>query len=191
MTVISERLILASFASWAEDYEFLESIFKNRSDEKLKRNERDPPVSLFQSIEKENFERFKEKQRLLMDESSITQYSVIQTEHIRATIWKITEFKYNMRGYLTDLGWGEIFFDKVARMLSHNRALINADHKYGGSQAFGRRNNCIVKIDEMGLIEGTFYVCERNPRRKRQKVIQAFKRVLRNFDGPAEYLDRK
>lgn len=185
MTVIYERLILQSFAIWAEDYLFLNSIFEDKSNDIFHTNEKDSIFHLFKSIEKENFKGFQKKQKFLTEEFSKKQYSIIETDHIRATIWKITDFEYCMRAYLKKLEWRDTFFSRVDRMQSNNKNDLPAGHKYGGVLIFGRKNNCIIRIDEMGLMEGTYYICERDPRRKRQKVLQTFKRTLRNFkDGP-------
>jgi|GEM_PF-5825630 len=38
----------------------------------------------------------------------------------------------------------------------------------------------------MGLIEVTYYICDRNSARKQQKIIRLFKRLLRNFESGME-----
>ena len=182
MNVRSERLILASFAIWAGDYLFFQSLFEEKSNDDPQIDTKKSLPNVFKKVEKENFEWVK-KARKLLSNDSLKKFPVLETKNIRATIWKITDFEYCMRAYLKNFDGEDEFFRRVYQIRLKMKNDHNLKKKFGGLLFFGRKNNCIVRIDEMGLTEGTLYVCERISRRKRQKVIQEFKRVLRNFDG--------
>lgn len=189
MTVVNERLILESFAVWAEDYSYLKSLFDERFDTTQKEEEKNIFLPLFRLLENENFNDFERNEQIRSKEGMNKTPKIIETEHIRATIWKISDFEYRMRGYLKKLEWETNFFENLSQLQLKQTSTDVSIEGVKNKFQFGRKRNCIVTVSEIGLFEGFYYICEVNPKRKRQKIIQAFKRVLRSFnDGQVREL---
>lgn len=187
MVTISERLIISSFAFWAGDYPFLKILYEQNLSVGLE-DEKNPILHFFESLDEENFNFFEKTTKYLKERKDNKQYSILETDHWRATIWKINDFEYCLKGYLKKLEDKDDVFIRLSQMQSYMIKNHISEGDFSHAFSFGRKMNCIFRIDEMGLIEGTYYICERNPVRARQKVILTFKNVLRNFkDGPVRH----
>jgi len=139
MIAVAERLTLTSFALWAGDYLFLNSLFEENLSNDSQADERVNVSQLFQEIGKENFDWFTENQRYLTDGPLKKQYLILETDNLRATVWKVTDFEYCMRGYLKKLEGEDVLLKGVSKLQSRITKDHNPDEGFGQELTFGRK----------------------------------------------------
>jgi hypothetical protein len=187
MTVKPDFFTVASFALWAGDYRYLDEII-----EKISRGEpesilENSPEAIIERIGRENLAEYKKKRDKQTNNKSIKIDEVFETDNLRAKIWQVSEFEYCLRGYLKSFENENKFFShinpesfpflkyidtkKPEKFQRKQRSLGKASH-------LDHNRHCIIRIDEMGLIESTFFICENDSEIKLKKVISCFIDVL-------------
>ncbi len=192
MVVTSEDFIVMSFALWAGDYEYLETLIKNASvDSEKQEIPKNTPESIILSIGTENLEEYKNKREKFSKEKIVMNNNFLETVHIRARIWQISDFEYSMRAYLKNFKDLERLFDNFKQQRLGNarfeKLCDSSIDDFYGSWNFREWNNCVIRIDEMGLIDVSLIICESDEFERILKVMNVFFQVLESFnDGPVK-----
>lgn len=183
MNAESHDLIVASFALWAGDWCYLdrlieENLLKNESEK------REGFDDLFSCLKKSQLTRYKKKRDIFIKEKGLTKFPILETDHIRSTIWHVSEFEYCMKGYLKDLSWEKVFFNHVHPTFSLEipPEKTMKVSKFSTVWRTGKNDNCVTRIDDMGLIESTFYICNFDLKKRHQCAEDIFKGVLMKFN---------
>jgi hypothetical protein len=183
MTAQSHDLIVASFALWAGDWCYLDRLIK----ENLLKTEREKSVGfddLFSRLKKSQLNRYKKKRDLFIKEKGLTKFPILETDHIRSTIWYVSDFEYSLKGYLKDLTWEKDFFNNVhpTTILELPPEKTMKMPRFSTVWRTGKNNNCVTRIDDMGLIESTFYICNFDLEKRQKCAEEHFKDVLMKFN---------
>jgi len=190
MAVISHDLTVASFALWAGDWCYLDTLIEKDSVNNAEGRSEEGIENLIRRFSKDQLNHYQKKRSLFLKEGGLSKYLVLETEHIRSTIWYISDFEYCMRGYLKDLQYEYKFFSCISP--SHDLESIK-DYNVEPSRLSvvwksGKNKNCITRIDEMGLIESIYYICDFDIQTRQKKALEHFTEVLRKFnDGDPKY----
>jgi len=183
MAVTTNDWIIASFALWAGDWCYLEKFIKKES----QKSDSEGIDDLLSRMNKNQIKRFNRNLQQFNKEKGLKKYPVIETDHIRSTIWYVSDFEYCLRGYLKVLSKENEFF----RRLSHQDLFVkNEPHFLPYTSVFntGKNGNCITRIDEMGLIESSYHICESDPEKRNTHAIEHFMEILTKLDtGEARY----
>jgi len=185
MTVQSHDLIVASFALWAGDWGYLDRLIEENLP-KDKSEKRDGFEDLFSRLKKSQLNRYKKKRDLFIKERGLTKYPILETDHIRSTIWYVSDFEYCMKGYLKDLSWERHFFDHIHPKSDYeiSKKLKMEIPRFSTVWKTGNHGNCITRIDDIGLIDSTFYICNFDSQKRQQCAGDHFKDILTKFqDG--------
>ena len=182
--------IVASFALWAGDWCYLEKFINNDSLDDRHENVRDDYDKLISRMNKHQLDRFKEKRDILLKSKGLKKYPILKTDHLRATVWQVSDFEYCMRGYITDLSREKEIFKTI-----HQFSNRESDHdniidlpNFSTVWTLGKNGNCITRIDEMGLIESTYYICDSDLETRQRYATERFTEVLTRFnDGAPEF----
>lgn len=190
MTVLSEDFVIMSFALWAGDYSYLDSLAMKILIDKDKTGRMEKtPESIIYSIGDENLEQYLIKKKKFIREKNAFNEDFLETKNLRARIWQISDFEYCMRGYLKNLDeqkkiFAQIKSNHLDQSKNENQEPSKID-EFGGSWSFKRKENCIVRINEMGLIEVSFFICEPDEAERISKVKYYLSSVLESLDdGP-------
>ena len=119
-------------------------------------------------------------------ENGLTKFPILETDHIRSTIWYVSDFEYCMKGYLKDLTWEKHFFDYIHQKSDYeiSEKLKIEMPRFSTVWRTGKNGNCITRIDNMGLIDSTFYICNFDLQKRHQCAEDHFKKILTKFqDG--------
>jgi hypothetical protein len=184
MSAESHDLIVASFALWAGDWAYLNTLIKRGSLDKNNKNSRHDFDDFILRTNENQFNRYKKKRSLFLKDKGLTKYLILETDHIRSTIWYVSNFEYCMKGYLKDLTWEKDFFS----FAYHPHNFETAQEKNMEPPMFstewisGKNGNCITRIDEMGLIESTYYICDFDLETRQQNAKKHFTEILMKFN---------
>jgi hypothetical protein len=187
MTVKPDFFTVASFALWAGDYRYLDEIIEKISKGEPESILENSPEAIIERIGRENLAEYKKKRDKHTNNKSIKFDEVFETDNLRAKIWQVSEFEYCLRGYLKTLNEENKFFSRINPesfpffKYIDNKKPENYQRKQrslGKARHLDHNKHCLIRIDEMGLIESTFFVCENDSEIKKKKVISCFKDVL-------------
>lgn len=184
MAVELNDFIVTSFALWAGDWCYLDTLIEKDSGNVDERSSREGFDNLILRFSKDQQNHYQKKRSLFLKEKGLSKYLILETKHIRSTIWYVSDFEYCMRGYLKDLQYGNKFFGYVSPI--HNLELSPKDKieqpRLSNIWKSGKNENCITRIDEMGLIESIYYICDFDIQTRQQKALDHFMEVLRKFN---------
>jgi hypothetical protein len=180
MAVTTNDWIIASFALWAGDWCYLEKFIKKESQKSDSKGIDD----LVSRMNKNQIKRFKRNFQQFNKEKGLKKYPVIETDYIRSTIWHVSDFEYCMRGYLTDLTSENEFFRRLGYFSQQDIFVEGESHflPYNSVINTGKNGNCITRIDEMGLIESSYHICESDPEIRNTQAIKHFMEILQKLD---------
>jgi len=183
MTAQSHDVIVASFALWAGDWCYLDRLIEENLI-KIEREKKEGFDDLFSRLKKSQLNRYKKKRDLFIKEKGLTKFPILETDHIRSTIWYVSDFEYCLKGYLKDLTWEKVFIDQMHLTSALISPTENKMEKSRFSTVWrtGKNKNCITRIDDMGLIESNIYICNFDLKERQQCAKDHFKEVLMNFN---------
>ena len=180
MAVKTNDWIIASFALWAGDWCYLERFIQKES----QKSNIEGIDDLISRMNENQINRYKRNLKQFKKEKGLKKYPVIETDHIRSTIWYVSNFEYCMRGYLTDLNNEDEFFRHLGYLGYPDIFVESKTHflPYTSVINTGKNGNCITRVDEMGLIESSYLICESDPETRSTLSIEHFIEILTKFD---------
>lgn len=119
MTARSEDFIIMSFALWAGDYRFLDSLItKITNDQNQTDINEKSPESIIYRLGNESLEQYKNKRERSSKEKNSFGDNFLETIHLRAKIWQLSDYEYCMRGFLKNLDGQEKIFSQFFHLMS-------------------------------------------------------------------------
>jgi len=217
MAAETDNFIIATFALWAGDFSYCEQLLREFS------LSHDAP-SLDQSVERpEDFLRATgvlrlrqlwqkrgEFRKLSLDytgtDIEITDKPIIlETTHLRATLWRTGEREFLLQGYLKDLSWQSGLFERAHVHLSgvaeKKDSILPADS--AGTQAEGRpymplgaawivEGNPFIQVElsDLGLLEASGIWTGSHLPESAELITGAFHTLLSTLDIPLAQTSR-
>jgi len=183
--------IVASFAVWAGDWCYLEKFINNDSLDDRHEGGQDDYDNLLSRMNKNQLDRYKKKRDIFLKSKGLKKYPILKTDHLRATVWQVSDFEYCMRGYIADLSREKEIFKTI-----HQFSNRESDHQnkidlpnLSTVWSLDKNGNCITRIDEMGLIECTCFVCVGDPKTRQRYAKERFEEIMSRFnDGAPEFV---
>jgi len=181
MPADTDRFIVATFALWAGDFAFFEQLLREfsspRSAPSLE-DDLESPEDLIRATGALRLRQFRQKRgefkrlaaEYLGQGFEIAERSlVLETKHLRGTIWRIGEREFSLQAYLKDLTWEEELFALARREAARNAlpqrisqaetespSLSPAEHSVQGSGAtWTVIGNPFMQVEltDLGLVE--------------------------------------
>jgi hypothetical protein len=126
---------------------------------------------------------------------------ILETKHLRATVWRIGEREFVMQGYLRELSWQNRLFELAHREASRNDApkvripkgpayLIESEAEgeplkpLGVAWAVAQNPFIQVELTDMGLLEATGLWTERRLPQDAEAITKPFLNLLNALDKP-------
>ena len=115
MTVDTDRFITATFALWAGDFEYAETLLSGFSNESPLNGAVHSPEELIRRTGLLRLRQLRQKKgefKVLAAEHGLRDQiqptpDVLETTHIRGALWRLGPREFNLLAYLTDLQWQE------------------------------------------------------------------------------------
>lgn len=221
MAAETDKFIIASFALWAGDFEYFERLVRescHNGDVTPIERGATTPEDFIRATAALRLRQFWQKRgefkRLTADYDGsgikITDKpTVLETKHMRATLWRIGAREFLMQGYLTDVTWqGELF--ALARRLAGNPKspkrkgiaprsdmpetvdMYDTEPREESFDGLGAawvvaENPFIqVELTDMGLVEATGIWTREELPDADSAITQPFQRLLQKLDAPTE-----
>ncbi len=212
MTAETDRFVVASFALWAGDVAYLESLLRDypreqrtfRSLEAVEEPEEIIRIAAELRVrqlaqKRGEFNRAVEyplgAPRMSISDRPI----VIETTHLRGTVWRAGLRDFLLQGYLSSLGWETNFFDRVNSLAqpsavssSSPQDLIEPEpaaesaNRIGGAWAIQGNPFVQVEVTDMGLFEANALWTGQDLPREFGPIRQAFRMLLESLDEPTD-----
>jgi len=127
MAAETDKFVIANYALWAGDFEYFEELLRAFSpphETPPVDGRAEDPVDFIRATGALRLRQFWQKRgefRMLAGELAgqgmdlTDKPTVLETKHLRSTIWRIGEREFHFQGYLTDLAWQENFFENAHR----------------------------------------------------------------------------
>ena len=207
MAAKTDDFIVASFALWAGDFSFFEKVMKDFSPpwetSSIERGV-DSPADVIRYVgalrlrqywqKKGEFKKLAaeyEEQGLHIDE---TPY-VLEVQHLRAAVWRISEREFAMYAYLSDLTWEKQLFERAQKEARNNEPVKNnvlqlpaGFHRHESVKGLGVGWAVIgnpflqVELTDLGLIEVSAIWTEQRLPENAEAVTGPLLKVLRSLD---------
>ncbi len=212
MTAETDKFIIASFALWAGDFEFLEELLREFSppqDTPSLQDRVESPVDIIRAAGalrlRQLWQKRGEFKKLIADyrmqgSEIVEQPDPLETLHLRATLWRVGEREFSMRAFLKDLAWQEELFGRAGREARRNRppsppttALEPVRHPReegsvtGLSVAWTVVGNPFmqVKLTDLGLLEVSALWIEPRLPETAEDVRTPLLQLLKTLDEPS------
>ena len=130
MTAETDKFIVATFALWAGDFAFFERLLNEfsppRSSPSLEGGV-ESPEAIIRAIGALRLRQLWQKRsefEKLATENSVQDFRIVEqpltmeTQHLRATVWRTGERGFSLQAYLKDVGWQEELFGRARREAS-------------------------------------------------------------------------
>lgn len=215
MAAKTDNFIVASFALWAGDFAFFERMMKDfsrpRETPSIEKGT-DSPEDIIRYVgalrlrqywqKRGEFKKLAaeyEKQGLQVDEKPY----VLETQHLRAAVWRINEREFSMYGYLSDLAWERELFERAQREASRNEPVKSTipevpgkfsneflvkDSVKGLGIAWTVIGNPFLQVEltDLGLIDVSAIWIEQRLPENAEAVTLPLLRLLRSLDEPTK-----
>jgi hypothetical protein len=214
MPAESDKYIVATFALWAGDFAFAETLLREFS----------PPrntPSLEGGIEapedimratgvlrlRQLWQRRGEFQKYVAEYRShgmelVEQPLVVRTEHLRGVVWRTGEREFQMQAYLVDLSWQDELFNRAhAEAGRHETARPSGRGTAAEPLELGREDIVgrglgrawtvtghpflQVEVTDLGLIDASMVWVEARLPERGEEIIGPFRGILNSLDEPA------
>ena len=211
MTAETDRFVVASFALWAGDVGYMESLLAEiprgrqtfQSMESIEDTEEIIRVAAMLRLrqlrqKRDEFNRAAEDLGI-SGVSLSDKPTVIATAHLRGTVWRTGVREISLQGYLTSLDWEADFFERVGAL---SQPITDADitagdllepeiagepvKTIGGSWAIHGNPFIQVEVTDMGLIAADALWTEPMPPQEFDRIRRAFEALLQSLDVPAD-----
>lgn len=195
---IDPHFVIARFAQWAGDTELALKLFRKIGRGRRASDFYGKPLSPSEVIVAASLRR---SGQIVRNRKSLRDYVprdqqeeelsvAIETRHLRAVIWQFETDEYEMRGFLTDLGWEGRLFENARRLAGDQQKQPIGDSKNNklpvrlgrgiGWTLTGDRASRIT-VDELGLIQSR---TAWQPPQAQEAVLEHHRRILRLLEEP-------
>jgi hypothetical protein len=217
MTAETDKFVVASFALWAGDFEYFEELlrgYSNPSDVKSIEGGAESPEDFIRATGALRLRQLRQKRgefKKLTREygrqgAKLTDKpTVMETKHLRATLWRTGAREFLLQGYLTELSWQDGLFSRARHLAAANEHLKSknvsptsdaveeldvfestATRKSftGSGTAWVVAENPFIQVEltDLGLIEATGIWIERELPDAAASITQPFLRLLQGLD---------
>jgi hypothetical protein len=208
MAAETDQFVIATFALWAGDFAYFERLVNEFSPPHHTPqigDDVETPTDFIRATGARRLRQLWQKRgefKRLTENLEITDRAeVIESEHLRGTIWRIEEREFLMQAYLKDLSWAESLFN-LARLnarspdsqkeirspnlhpeLEWKTADDEAYHSPGSSWIVIGNPFIRVQLTEMGLVDARALWVERLLPMQAAEVIRPFSNVLASLDS--------
>jgi len=208
MDAETDNYIIATFALWAGDFKFCETLLKKIAPVKQYRKIPDSVEGPEQFIKyiaalrqrqlsqkKGEFEKLISHYRS-KDIDLVSSSTVIETNHLRGVIWRLDDRHFRLLAYLQDLSWENGLFEKSIQLLIKVREkkisglFIDTRHKPPTDshyiRSWGLLGNPFITVhqSEIGLIEATAIWIE-------EELPKDFNHIQEKLEAVLKYLDEE
>ena len=129
MGVDTDNFIVATFALWAGDFKYAETLLSRYSNAPALNGLVESPDDLIRRTGALRLRQLRQKKgefKLLAAENGVrnpvqANPTVLETKHLRGAVWRIDAREFDLRAYLKDLSWEEHLLD-----LAQNEASTQA-----------------------------------------------------------------
>ena len=218
MPAETDKFIVATFALWAGDFEYFEQLVREFS-----------PPNRVAAIEKgaktpEDFIRatgvlrlrqlwqkrgeFKKLAREYRDPSVAVTHKalILETTHLRGTLWRTGEREFQMQGYLKELGWQKGLFERAhteaagrdtSRVEPQRPVVETLESRVEGDLsrplgvAWTVPGNPFLQVEltDMGLIEAIGWWTKPRLPQSADAITVAFEKLLNGLDETTQAVD--
>jgi hypothetical protein len=217
MAVETDKFIIASCALWAGDFEYFEKLlreFSHPSDVKPIEHGAQSPEDFLRATGALRLRQlwqkrgeFKKLSRECAHQGAeITDKpTIMETKHLRATLWRTGAREFLMQGYLMELSWQEGLFAHARRLADaaehpKGKALAPRSDTFEAvdmfeAEAAGESSTGLgatwvvaenpfiqVELTDLGLVEATGIWTGRELPRTAEAITEPFLRVLQSLD---------
>lgn len=211
MAAETDTFVVASAALWAGDFYHFETLMRKFVSQRGPRSSReemtDPEAIIITTGEirlRQLWQKRGEFRKLANSQSRdgdiLTDKPIIlETVHLRATLWRTGAREFLMQGFLTDLGFGNRFFEN-ARMVAKVAGGSATPSKLGNWESPEVRGevkmplgaswyvpgdlSIQVELTDMGLLEAAGMWTERNLPDDARLISGKFENVMLSLDPP-------
>ena len=211
MLADTDKFIIATFALWAGDFEHVEKLLREFSpphettsiDEGAEKPEdfiRATGALRLRQLRQKRGEFKKLAAEYANQEVEVTDKpTILETKHLRATLWRTGEREFVMQGYLKELRWQHSLFELAHREASRHDGpkprlprslpyLIEPETEAQPSKPLGvawsiPQNPFLqVELTDLGLIEATGLWIEPRLPQNAEVIKEPFSKLLRTLD---------
>lgn len=217
MAAETDKFVIATCALWAGDFAYFEELLQEFSPPHVTPPIDDGakvPVDFIRATGALRLRQFWQKRgefKKLAAELSrqgidlTDKPAILETKHLRATVWRVGEREFQFQGYLTDLAWQEALFMNAHREAARTGPLkaplapplpAQSDLFKQGTEDDMWKSPGIgwvipadlfiqVELTDLGLIEGMGLWVKPSLPREAEEVAAPFQRLLNALDEPA------
>ena|SRR5579883_86574 len=212
MAAETDQFIIATFALWAGDFSYVQQLLERYSpphDTPRIADSASKPEDIIRATGALRLRQLWQKRgefKKLVEQDTDVQLTdepiILETKHIRATLWRSAEREFFLQGYLKDLSWQGKLFE-----LAHRQALNKDSPKVPVFDAvtdlFEREDEQLafvtfmptgcswviagnpfiqVELTDLGLLEAAGLWTEARLPRDAQAINNAFSKLLQSLD---------
>lgn len=199
MAADTDNFVVATFALWAGDFAFADRLLRSFSPPHQVRSideGAEHPKHIIQATGALRLRQLRQKRgefRKLAFEygRSGTAISdtptILETTHLRATLWRIGEREFLLQGYLKDLDWQDMLFKLASITADVERHAQNERGMFGPlgfRWALPGNPFLVVELTDLGLIEASgLWTAPALPQQAVQ-ITARFQELLDSLDKP-------